>query len=71
MLEKLLLVLVDTSATHNFILEDELNKLSLKLEKDLGHMKVVNFKAVTIVGVVKEVVVKFSSWQGKVNFMIV
>ena len=49
-------------ATHNFILEGEARNLSLKLEKNLSHMKVVNFKAFTTMGVVKQVLVKLGTW---------
>ena len=51
-------VMVDTGATHNFISEGEVSKLSLKLEKDSGCMKVVNSKALTTAGVAKQVTVK-------------
>ena len=54
--------MVDTGATHNFISKGKAKKLSLKLEKDLGHMKAVNSKAFTTVGVVKQVMVKLGSW---------
>ena len=64
-------IMMDTSTTHNFISEGEARKLGLKLEKDSGHMKVVNSKAFTTMGMVKQVTVKLDSWQGKTNFMIV
>ena len=38
-------IMMDTGATHNFISKGEVKKLGLKLEKDSGRMKVVNFKA--------------------------
>ena len=55
-------IMVDTGATHNFILEGEVKKLGLKLEKDIGRMKAVNFKTFTTVGVVKQVMVKLGLW---------
>ena len=63
-------IIMDTGATHNFIFEGEAKKLGLKLEKDLGRMKVVNFKAFTTVGVAKQVMVKLGLWQGRANFMV-
>ena len=63
-------IMMDTSATHNFIFEGEAKELSLKLEKDLSHMKVVNSKAFTTAGVAKQVIVKLGSWQEKVDFMV-
>ncbi|XP_062118644.1 uncharacterized protein LOC133832296 [Humulus lupulus] len=46
-------VMIDTSATHNFISELEAKRLGLKLEKDAGHIKVVNSKALATKGVAK------------------
>ena len=63
-------IMVDTSITYNFIFEGEAKKLGLKLEKDSGHMKAVNSKAFTTTGVPKQVMVKFSLWQGRVNFVV-
>ena len=48
-------IMMDTGATHNFIFEGEAKKLGLKLKNDLGHMKAVNFKAFTTIGVAKQV----------------
>ena len=55
-------IMVDTSATHNFIFKGEARKLGLKLEKDLGCMKVINSKAFTTTRVAKQVMVKLGSW---------
>ena len=63
-------IMVDTGATHNFISKGEARKLGLKLEKDSGCMKVVNSKAFTTAGVVKQVLVKLGSWQGRTNFLV-
>ena len=38
-------VMINTSATHNFVLEAEAKNLGLKLKKDVGLMKAVNSKA--------------------------
>ena len=37
--------MINTSATHNFVLEAEAKNLGLKLKKDVGLMKAVNSKA--------------------------
>ena len=63
-------IMVDTNATHNFISEGEVNKLGLKLEKDLGRIKAVNFKTFTTMRMAKQVMVKLFLWQGRVNFMV-
>ena len=63
-------MMVDIGATHNFIFEGEAKKLSLKLEKDSGHMKAVNSKAFTTTSVVKQVMVKLGSWQGRKDFVV-
>ena len=54
--------MVYTGATQNFILEGKAKKLGLMLKKDLGHMKVVNSKVFTTVGVAKQVMVKLGLW---------
>ena len=54
--------MVDMSAIHNFISKREAKKLGLKLKKDSGCMKVINSKAFTTVGVVKQVSIKLGSW---------
>ena len=63
-------IMVNMGATHNFISEGEAKKLSLKLEKDSGRMKAINSKAFTTAGVAKQVLVKPSSWQGRVDFVV-
>ena len=62
--------MVDIGATHNFICKGKARKLDLKLEKDPGYMKVVNSKAFTTIRVVKQVLVKLDSWQGRIKFII-
>ena len=62
--------MVDTGATYNFISKDEVKKLGLKLEKDLGNMKAINSKVFTIAGVAKQVLIKLGSWQMRVDFMV-
>lgn len=46
---------MDTKAIHNFVLEDEIKRLGLKKAKERGIMKVMNWVAKQIIGVVKVV----------------
>ena len=46
-------VMIDTGATNNFVSEIEAKCLGLKLEKDVGRMKVVNSKALATTGFAK------------------
>ena len=43
--------------------------MGLKLEIDSSYMKAFNSKAFTTARVVKQVMVKLNSWQGKAEFM--
>ena len=62
-------IMVDTGATCNFISEGEAKKLGSKLEKDLGRIKAINFKAFTTTGMEKQVTVKLGLWYGKTDFV--
>ena len=57
-------VMIDTSATHNFVSKVEAKRLGLKLKKDVGRMKVVNLKALVTTGLAKHVRVKIDTWEG-------
>ena len=63
-------IMVDIVSTHNFITKGEAKKLGLKLEKDSSHIKTINSKAFTTVGVAKQVMVELGSWQGREDFMV-
>ncbi|KAA0035567.1 reverse transcriptase [Cucumis melo var. makuwa] len=54
-------IMVDSSATHNFITEAEVKRLRLCWEKDSERMKVVNSIALPIVGLVKQTVISMPS----------
>ena len=47
--------LIDSSATHNFIADQEAQRLRLTIEKDPEKMKAVNSEALPMVGVSKRV----------------
>ncbi|KAA0066694.1 uncharacterized protein E5676_scaffold384G00210 [Cucumis melo var. makuwa] len=63
--------MVDSSATHNFIIEAEARRLRLRWERDSGKMKAVNSIALPIVGLVKRTTIKLGGWKGPVDFMVV
>ena len=44
-------MMIDTSATHNFVSKVEAKRLGLKLKKDIGYKKAINSKAMTTTGV--------------------
>ena len=64
-------VMIDTSATHNFVSKVEAKRLELKLEKDVGRIKVVNLKALATIGLVKQVRVKIGTWEGTTDLIAV
>ncbi|KAA0054480.1 Asp_protease_2 domain-containing protein [Cucumis melo var. makuwa] len=63
--------MVDSGATHNFITEVEARHLRLHWKKDSERMKVVNFVALSIVGLVKRTMMKLGGWKGPVDFVVV
>ncbi|KAA0061968.1 uncharacterized protein E6C27_scaffold89G002630 [Cucumis melo var. makuwa] len=50
--------MVDSGATHNFIIEAEARRLGLRWEKDSRRMKVMNFIDLPFVGLVKRTMIK-------------
>ncbi|KAA0061797.1 uncharacterized protein E6C27_scaffold89G00150 [Cucumis melo var. makuwa] len=63
--------MIDSGATHNFIIEVEARCLRLCWEKDSGRMKAVNSVALPIVGLVKRTTIKLGGWKGLVDFVVV
>lgn len=63
--------IVDTGATHNFILVEEMSKLSLTIEKRELCMKEVNSDAKSIYRLARDVIVKIESWLENVIFFMV
>ena len=62
--------LVDTSATHNFVLEDEAKRLELQASKEGGWLKAVNLVAKPSHEVARGVDMHIGSWEGWVNFTV-
>ena len=50
--------MVDSSATHNFIMVAEARRLNLHGKKDIEKMKVVNFTALPVIELVKRTVMQ-------------
>ncbi|KAA0061814.1 Asp_protease_2 domain-containing protein [Cucumis melo var. makuwa] len=63
--------MIDSGATHNFIIEVEARCLRLCWEKDSERMKAVNSVALPIVGLVKRTTIKLGGWKGPVDFVVV
>ncbi|XP_022972955.1 uncharacterized protein LOC111471475 [Cucurbita maxima] len=63
--------LIDSGATHNFIVDQEARRLGLTIGKDHGKMKVVNSEALPIVGVSKRVPFKIGDWTGELDLVVV
>ncbi|KAA0066230.1 Asp_protease_2 domain-containing protein [Cucumis melo var. makuwa] len=63
--------MVDSGATHNFIIEAEARCLRLHWENDSGRMKAVNSIALPVVGLVKQMVIRLGGWKGSVDFVVV
>ena len=62
--------MIDTDATHNFVLEEEARRLKLQTFKEVGWLKAVNSTAKPSQGVARGVTMKIGSWEGKVDFMV-
>ncbi|KAA0038415.1 gag-asp_proteas domain-containing protein [Cucumis melo var. makuwa] len=63
--------MVDSGATHNFIIEAKARRLRLHRERDSGKMNVVNSIALPIVGLMKRTTIKLGGWKGPVDFVVV
>ena len=62
--------MIDTGATHNFVLEEEARRLKLRTSKEAGWLKAVNSIAKPSQGVARWVTMKTGSWEGKIDFTV-
>ena len=62
------MALVDSGATHNFILTRETARLGLKLTKDDNKLKVVNNQAQETHDLEKNVGIHMGDWKGTIDF---
>ena len=63
--------MVDSGATHNFIIVSEVRRLNLHWKKDTEKMKVVNYTTLPIVRLVKQMMIQLEGWSGLVDFVVV
>lgn len=56
--------MVDSGATHNFVVTRKATKLGLKLEDDTSQIKAINSKAQKIHGIAKYVFMQVGEWNG-------
>ncbi|XP_047335782.1 uncharacterized protein LOC124939344 [Impatiens glandulifera] len=64
------MALVDSGATHNFVADQEIQKLGLVMSPHKGRLKAVNSEATPNKGMAKADL-QVGSWQGQVEFMVV
>ena len=63
--------MVDIGATHNFVLDREVQRLGLSIVDDGSRIKAVNSDARSVGGVVRDVSLKVGDWCGLCSFMAV
>ncbi|GKA92574.1 gag-aspartyl protease domain-containing protein, partial [Tanacetum coccineum] len=63
--------LVDSSATHNFVADDEAKWLGINATKGGGTIKAVNSPAKAIHRVAKDVRAKIGEWEGTIDLSVV
>ncbi|KAL2523580.1 Uncharacterized protein Adt_08634 [Abeliophyllum distichum] len=68
---KLIKVMVDTGATHNYLASSELECIGLVLEKGNGKVKAINLVAQPIVEVAKSTLIKVGPFEGRTNLSAV
>lgn len=63
--------MVDTGATHNFVVVGEAKRLGLKVAKETEWLKAVNSEAPPIHGTARGVELKIRAWSGKTYLLVV
>ncbi|GAV63450.1 gag-asp_proteas domain-containing protein, partial [Cephalotus follicularis] len=63
--------MVDTGATHSFLAERIVTRLSLRMDKHTNRIKAVNSQAQAVVGMVHGVQIATGDWAEKVDLMVV
>ncbi|KAK2970801.1 hypothetical protein RJ640_001168 [Escallonia rubra] len=63
-------VMVDTGATHNFVIMEEAKRLGLKVVGGGGWLKSVNTNAKPLQGATRQVEMCLGSWRGLVDFSV-
>ncbi|PPS00208.1 hypothetical protein GOBAR_AA20454 [Gossypium barbadense] len=63
--------LVDTGASDLFMFEGMARELGLKIEKDLGQIKMVNSKSVSISNVAKGMELQLGKWTSKATIKVI
>lgn len=62
--------MIDTSATHNFMVDIKVIQLCLTMVKDQGKLKIVKSKALATSGMAKLVSCKMGPWNGNISFIV-
>ncbi|GAV59676.1 gag-asp_proteas domain-containing protein [Cephalotus follicularis] len=63
--------MVDTGATHSFLVERMVDRLSLRVDKHTSQIKAVNSQAQVVAGMAHGLFISMGSWEGKINLMVV
>lgn len=64
-------VIVKSSVTHNFCSNNVTRRLGLRLHRDVDQMKAINSKALSMVGLARQVPFKLGSWEDHVDLVVV
>ncbi|GAV76794.1 gag-asp_proteas domain-containing protein [Cephalotus follicularis] len=65
------LAMVDTGATHSFLAERMVTRLSLRVDKHTSRIKAVNSQAQAVAGMAHGVQISIGDWAGKIDLMVV
>lgn len=65
------LAMMDTKATHNFVLEKMVQSLSLQVSESPSRIKFINSIAQPVHGMASKVQIKMGEWVGQINLMVV